>query len=84
MEKTEHPQEEQERLLFLLQWEDILEKKVKIYARLLTDPALAKTMEDMGLRCEKRKDGLLSLAFGKTQKKKNDQGRCEMNTEKTE
>ena len=59
-------------------------KKAKIYSRLLTDPALAKTMEELGSRREKRRESLLALAFGKESKKKNGQGRCEMNTEKTE
>jgi hypothetical protein len=82
MEKKELVAKDEETgLLSLVEREDILEKKLKIYARLLTDPALAKTMEDMALRHEKRKEGLVSLAFGKEAKKKNEQGRVEMNEE---
>ena len=68
-------------LLALCDREDILEKKAKIYSRLLTDPALAKTMEECSFRHEKRKEDLLALSCGKTVKKKNGQGRCEMNEE---
>ena len=84
MDKTEREQEEQTALLALAEWENILEKKTKIYSRLLTDPALAKTMEELSSRREKHRESLLALAFGKESKKKNGQGRCEMNTEKTE
>ena len=78
-EKELAAQEEQALLFFLVEREDIVEKKVKIYSRLLTDPTLAKTMEDLSLRHEKRKEGLLGLALGKTPKKKNGQGRYEAN-----
>lgn len=84
MEKTERAQEEQTALLALAGWENLLEKKAKIYARLLTDPALAKTMEEFAAHREKHRESLLALAFGEEAKKKNGQGRCEMNTEKTE
>ena len=77
-EKKPGLQEEQNLLLALVEREDVLEKKVKIYSRLLTDPALAKTMEELSARHEKRKEELLSLALGKPIKKKNAQGRCEM------
>ena len=80
-EKELSAQEEQNLLFSLVEREDVLEKKVKIYSRLLTDPALAKTMEELSFRHEKRKDGLLTLALGKPPKKKNVQGRCEMNGE---
>ena len=82
MEKSVSAAEAEQSLLFtLVEWEDILEKKTKIYSRFLTEPALAKTMEDISFRHEKRKDGLLTLALGKPPKKKNAQGRCEMNGE---
>ena len=84
MDKMERAQEEQTALLALAERENLLEKKSKIYARLLTDPALAKTMEELGFRREKRRESLLALALGKEPKKKNGQGRCEMNTEKAE
>ena len=78
-EKELAAQEEQDLLFSLVAREDILEKKVKIYSRLLTDPALAKTMETLSFRHEKRKEGLLALALGKPPKKKNGQGRCAFN-----
>lgn len=81
MDEMESAEKEQALLLALGSWEDIIEKKVKIYSRLLTDPALAKTMEEIGFRYEKRKDELLSLACGKPPKKKNEQGRCATNGE---
>ena len=77
--KGQDMQAEQELLFSLVAREDILEKKVKIYSRLLTDPALAKTMETLSLRYEKRKEGLLTLALGKQPKKENGQGRYEKN-----
>ena len=84
MDKMERAQEEQTALLALAERENLLEKKSKIYARLLTDPALAKTMEELGFRREKRRESLLALALGKEPKKKIGQGRCEMNTEKAD
>lgn len=81
MDEMESSEKEQALLLDLGSWEDIIEKKVKIYSRLLTDPALAKTMEEMGFRHEKRKEELLSLACGKPPKKQNGQGRYVTNGE---
>ena len=78
-QKGQDMQAEQELLFSLVAREDILEKKVKIYSRLLTDPALAKTMETLSLRHEKRKEGLLALALGKQPKKENGQGRYAKN-----
>ena len=75
---------EQEHLLALADWEDILEKKAKIYSRLLTDPALAKMMEDCSFRHEKRKEKLLGLVCGKSAKKKNEQGMSALNGEESE
>ena len=85
MERKEEVVEAEQSLLFsLVDREDILEKKVKIYSRLLTDPALAKMMEGLGLRHEKRKEEVLALALGKDPEKKNGQGRVEMNKGKEE
>ena len=75
---------EQEYLLALADLEDILEKKTKIYSRLLTDPALAKMMEECSLRHEKRKEKLVAFVCGKTEKKKNGQGMSKTNEEETE
>lgn len=84
MQEKEVVQEENARLIALAEWEDILEKKAKIYSRLLTEAALAKTMESLSLRHEQRKQRLLALACGEPLKKKNGQGRCEMNGGKEE
>lgn len=75
---------EQEQLLSLIDGEDIMAKKGKIYSRLLTDPALAKIMEDCSFRHEKRKEKLTTLVCGKPPKKKNGQGMYEMNEGETE
>ena len=74
---------EQEDLIALADWEDILGKKAKIYSRLLTDPALAKMMEDCSFRHEKRKETLLALVCGKAAKKKNGQGMSALNGEES-
>lgn len=75
---------EQEHLLALADWEDILEKKTKIYSRLLTDPALAKMMEECSFRHEKRKEKWIAFISGKTDKKKNGQGMSKTNGEETD
>ncbi len=46
--------------------EDLIEKKIKIYSRLLMDAALAEDMETLASRHAKRKTTLESLAQGKT------------------
>ena len=46
--------------------EDLVEKKAKIYSRLLTDAALAEDMESLANRHAKRKTTLSCLAQGKT------------------
>ena len=79
MEEVMDAQAEQLRLIALAEWEEIVEKKAKIYSRLLTDAVLAKTMEEVSLRHEERKARLLTLAYGKPPKKQNEQGRYEMN-----
>lgn len=78
-EKTLEPRLEQACLIALAEWEEIVEKKSKIYSRLLTDAALAKTMEEVSTRHEERKIRLLTLAYGKPPKKQNGQGRYETN-----
>ncbi len=62
---------ENEFLQELMELEDLAEKKAKIYARLLIDPALAGKMEELSLRHAKRKERLCALLYGenKTQKK---------------
>ena len=44
--------------------EDLAEKKIKIYARLLTNIELAKAMDGLSARHAKRKQTLLDLATG--------------------
>ena len=58
------------------------EKKMKIYARLLTDAALAEDMEMLAARHANRKTLLQSLASEKDkkcEKRKNEAGMDEMN-----
>ena len=76
--------EEKEWLFALAQCEEIAEKKTKVYSRLLTEASLAKEMEELSLRHEKRKNELRALAVGKREKKKNEQGMYAMNKEENE
>jgi hypothetical protein len=66
----------------MLQLEDLAEKKAKIYARLLTDNALADDMNALSLRHEKRKEILTALAYGKCKKNQKDGGMSAANGEK--
>ncbi len=73
---------EDETLEYLIELEDLAEKKAKIYSRLLMDTALAKKMEALSARHAERKSRIEALLFGETAKKKlkaNDGGMCEMN-----
>ena len=54
----------------LMQLEDLAEKKVKIYSRLLTDPSLSGDMERLALLHESRKEKLYLLIFGEKKNKK--------------
>lgn len=74
-------EEEKVALCKLAELEDLAEKKTKIHSRLLMDTALAKTMEDLSLRHEKRKERLCLLGSGKAPKKKNGQGMSALNEE---
>ena len=56
---------EEEVIQKLVSMEDLVKKKLKIYSRLLMDPALAKEMETLSLQHEKRKESLLSLTQSK-------------------
>ena len=75
---------EKEALEKMLQLEDLAEKKSKIYARLLTDVHFAQEMNSLSLRHEKRKEILVKLSRGKSEKKQNDGGMSAMNEERTE
>ena len=67
--------------------EDLAEKKTKIYSRLLTDAALAKDMETLAMRHQKRRQALTLLISGelsKRDKEQNEQGKDETNAEEEE
>lgn len=64
----------------LMQLEDLAEKKVKIYSRLLTDPSLSGDMERLALLHESRKEKLYLLIFGEKKNKKG-QGMSKTNGE---
>lgn len=59
---------ETELIKTLAEIEDLAEKKTKIYARLLTEQALAKEMESLSNRHAARKELLEKLALGKAKK----------------
>ena len=74
MQKNEQATCEAAFLQRLSQLEDLAEKKLKIYSRLLTDTALAKDMETLSARHKKRKESLLTLACGKESKNNGEEG----------
>ena len=84
MDKNPKIEEEKKALKTLMTVEDLVEKKAKIHSRLLMDAALAKDMEELALRHEKRKETLSAIALGKVPKKKNGQGMSAMNEEEGE
>lgn len=75
---------EKTQLKTLMKVEDLMEKKGKIHSRLLIDASLAKGMETLALRHEKRKEALEFLLLGRVPKKKNGQGMSAMNGEGNE
>lgn len=77
-------EEEKNALRKLTAVEDLAEKKAMIHSRLLMDTALAKEMEDLAMRHEKRKERLCLLGLGKVPKKQNGQGMSAMNEEDEE
>lgn len=82
MQNDARVQKEKQALLRLSELEDLAEKKMKIYARLLTDAALAEDMETLALKHAERKTALKSLACGKDEKcekRKKDVDRYEVN-----
>ncbi len=70
MQKEQGCFEGEEFLKKLVQLEDLAEKKAKIYSRLLMDTAIAKEMEELSLRHEKRKEELVKLFSGKQKEEK--------------
>lgn len=71
MQKEENSQEEQA-LESLLSLEDLAEKKLKIFSRILMDASVAKDMESLSLRHEQRKEELAVLLGKKRKSKKSD------------
>ena len=80
-EKDERSEEEKKALCTLAEVEDLAEKKAMIHSRLLMNTALAKTMEELSKRHEKRKERLCVLGLGRAPKKKNEGGMSAMNKE---
>ena len=64
---------EKEALKLLMGVEDLAEKKIKIFSRLLMDVSLASDMEKLSVRHENRKEKLEKLIFGKAKKKEEKQ-----------
>jgi hypothetical protein len=64
---------EKEALKLLMGVEDLAEKKIKIFSRLLMDVSLASDMEKLSVRHENRKEKLEKLIFGKAKKKEEQQ-----------
>ena len=61
--------------------EELGEKKMKIYSRLLMDAALAEDMERLAVSHEEQKKIWQKLTTGKPAKKKNDGGMYALNGE---
>ena len=64
--------DEKESLKTLCSLEDLAGKKAMIYSRLLMDTGLAKDMEELATRHEKRKAALEKLLYGKSKNKQSD------------
>ena len=64
--------------------EDLVEKKVKIYSRLLTDAALAEYMETLASRHAERKTTLECLAQGKSKQAEKRKKEAKDNSEQGE
>lgn len=87
MQNEEWMQMEKQALERLSEAEDLAEKKMKIYARLLTDAALAEDMESLAVKHAERKTTLKSLACGKNEKcekRKKNVDRYEVNGQEEE
>ncbi len=67
--EQEERNEEKRALETLLCLEDLAEKKIKIFSRLLMDTGIAKQMEELSLRHEQRKEAL-AVFLGQKPKKK--------------
>lgn len=74
-----NPEAERSVLRALAEAEDLIEKKAKIYSRLLTDQAIAEDMETIAIRHADRKAGLnkfLGIECEKSEKSEKS-GKCE-------
>ena len=71
--------EEEKGLRHLLEMEDLLSKKEKIYSRLLTDMALAKGMQARAKESEERRERIEKLLYTDKTKKAKDGGMSAMN-----
>lgn len=67
--ETEERDEELKMLERIVALEDLAEKKTRIFSRLLMDAAIAKEMEGLSLRHEKRKEKLMQLLGQKPKNK---------------
>ena len=65
--------EEKTGLEVLIKMEELLEKKAKIYSRLLISPSLAKEMEGLSVRHGERKKELRALAMERQPKEKEEE-----------
>lgn len=82
--QEQQKEEEKSALRELCDIEDLLEKKTKIYSRLLMDTALAKDLEGLSKRHKQRKETLSRLLGGKALKSKKDVGMFASNDEEDE
>ena len=70
MDQKEKMEREGSFLRAMADMEDLAEKKIRIYSRLLTDPSLAEDMEALANRHGQRKAVFLSLLTGEPMEKK--------------
>ena len=69
-EKQEALERDDKLLVSLISLEDLMEKKAKIYSRLLMDVALAKEMDELSACHQSRKVELERLLYGKPKNEK--------------
>ncbi len=81
MEKKSVAECENETLNFLIETEDLAEKKARIYSKLLTDQTLASEMERLAKRHVERRESLELLLYGKISKKSKKEEQAEEENE---
>ena len=84
MQMEQETKEQETFLSDLITAEEIGEKKMKIYSRLLMDAALAEDMETLAFGHEERKNIWQQLLTRKPVKKQNGGGRSALNEEEEE